>query len=210
MKSPTNFKLALASASPRRLGLLQQAGLEPHHIVPTNIDETPRRGEAPRKLAMRLSENKAAAALGKLKEQNKQADSFIVAADTVVAVGRRILPKPDLIDDAQYCLRLLSGRVHRVYSAVTIVTPKQAFRSRLVESRIRFKRLSADDIDQYIASGEWKEKAGGYAIQGIAGSFVVRLIGSYSSVVGLPLYETASLLGGEGYPLRSGWLSAAA
>jgi septum formation protein len=134
--------------------------------------------------------------------------AYIVAADTVVAVGRRILPKAELIDEAAQCLRLLSGRNHRVHTAVCLVTPKEAFRQRLVETRVRFKRLSEQDIEAYLASGEWRGKAGGYAIQGLAGAFVVKIVGSYTNVVGLPLYETVNLLQGEGFPIHFGWLNA--
>jgi nucleoside triphosphate pyrophosphatase len=134
--------------------------------------------------------------------------SFILAADTVVAVGRTILPKANLVDEASQCLRRLSGRAHRVYTAICLVTPKETFRQRLVETRVRFKRLSEDDIQAYIGSGEWRGKAGGYAVQGIAGAFVVKMVGSYSNVVGLPLYESTVLLGGEGFPIRFGWLNA--
>jgi septum formation protein len=134
--------------------------------------------------------------------------AYILAADTVVAVGRRILPKAELLDEAAQCLRLLSGRNHRVYTAICVVTPKESFRQRLVETRVRFKRLSEEDIEAYLASGEWRGKAGGYAAQGIAGTFMVKIVGSYSNVVGLPLYETMSLLDGEGYPIRFGWLNA--
>ena len=116
--------------------------------------------------------------------------AYILAADTVVAVGRRILPKAELLDEAAQCLRLLSGRNHRVYTSICLVTPKEAFRQRLVETRVRFKRLSDEDIEAYLASGEWRGKAGGYAAQGIAGTFIVKIVGSYSNVVGLPLYET--------------------
>jgi septum formation protein len=134
--------------------------------------------------------------------------AFILAADTVVAVGRRILPKAELLDEAAQCLRLLSGRNHRVYTAICLVTPKEAFRQRLVETRVRFKRLTEEDIEAYLASGEWRGKAGGYAAQGIAGTFMVKIVGSYTNVVGLPLYEVMTLLGGEGYPVRFGWLNA--
>ena len=133
--------------------------------------------------------------------------AFILAADTVVAVGRRILPKAELLDEAAQCLRLLSGRNHRVHTAVCLVTPNEAFRQRLVETRVRFKRLSEEDIEAYLASGEWRGKAGGYAAQGIAGTFIVKIVGSYSNVVGLPLYEAVTLLAGEGYPIRFGWLN---
>ena len=132
-------------------------------------------------------------------------DSYIVAADTVVAVGRRVLPKAELADEATDCLRLLSGRQHRVYTAVCVLSPKGSRRERVVETRVRFKRLSGRDIERYIASDEWRGKAGGYAIQGLAGTFVVKLVGSHSAVVGLPLYETISLLEGEGFPVRQGW-----
>ena len=128
----------------------------------------------------------------------------------MVAVGRRILPKADLLDEAAQCLRLLSGRNHRVHTGICLVTPKEGFRQRLVETRVRFKRLSEQDIEAYLASGEWRGKAGGYAVQGIAGSFVVKMVGSYSNVVGLPLYESCTLLGGEGFPIRFGWLNATA
>src|SRR5919198_1291364 len=142
-------KLVLASGSPRRVQLINQVGIEPDSLRPTDIDEAPQ------------------------------------------------------------CLRLLSGRNHRVHTAVCLVTPKEAFRQRLVETKVRFKRLSEEDIEAYLASGEWRGKAGGYAAQGLAGSFIVKIVGSYSNVVGLPLYETTVLLSGEGYPVRFGWLSAA-
>ena len=133
------------------------------------------------------------------------AGAFLLAADTVVSVGRRILPKCELEEEAEECLLLLSGRAHRVYTGVSLITPKGAERRRLVETRVRFKRLSAAEIAAYLASGEWRGKAGGYAIQGLAGVFPVKLMGSYTSVVGLPLYEVAQLLVGEGYPLHGAW-----
>jgi septum formation protein len=201
-------KFVLASGSPRRLSLINQAGIEPDALKPADIDEAPRRGEIPRAHAKRLAREKAAAALDNVKLDDELRGAYILAADTVVAVGRRILPKAELLDEAAQCLRLLSGRNHRVYTAICLVTPKEAFRQRLVETRVRFKRLSAEDIESYLASGEWRGKAGGYAAQGIAGTFLVKLVGSYSNVVGLPLYETMSLLGGEGYPIRFGWLNA--
>jgi septum formation protein len=202
-------KLVLASGSPRRLQILNQAGLEPDTLMPVEIDESPERGELPRTLAVRLARDKALAALPRVRVQEEFKSAYLVAADTVVAVGRRILPKPDLLEDAAACLRLLSGRAHRVYGGVCLITPREAVRTRLVETRVRFKRLSNEDIDSYLASGEWRGKAGGYAIQGIAGSFVVKLVGSYTNVVGLPLYETVALLAGESFPVHYGWLSRA-
>lgn len=202
------LKLVLASGSPRRLALLNQAGIEPDALRPADVDETPKRGELPRACANRLARAKAEAALAALKLDDSLRGAFILAADTVVAVGRRILPKAELADEAAQCLRLLSGRNHRVYTAICLVTPNEAFRQRLVETRVRFKRLTDDDLRGYLASDEWRGKAGGYAIQGIAGTFAVKFVGSYTNVVGLPLYETISLLDGEHYPIRFGWLNA--
>ncbi len=201
-------KLVLASGSPRRVTLINQAGIEPDALRPTDLDETPRRGELPRACANRLARAKAEAALELVRVDEELRGAYILAADTVVAVGRRILPKAELLDEAAQCLRLLSGRNHRVHTAVSLVTPAEAFRQRLVETRVRFKRLSDEDVEAYLASGEWRGKAGGYAAQGIAGSFIVKIVGSYSNVVGLPLYETVTLLAGEGYPIRFGWLNA--
>ncbi len=201
-------KLVLASGSPRRLALLNQAGIEPDALQPADVDETPSKGELPRACANRLARAKAEAALASIKLNDNLRGAYILAADTVVAVGRRILPKAELVDEASQCLRLLSGRNHRVYTAVCLVTPNEAFRQRLVETRVRFKRLTEDDIRAYLDAGEWRGKAGGYAVQGIAGSFVVKMVGSYSNVVGLPLYESIALLGGEKFPVRAGWLNA--
>jgi septum formation protein len=200
-------KLVLASASPRRLALLEQVGLRPDALLPTTIDEDPARFERPRALAERLAVDKAQTARRIGLQEEALKDAFFLAADTVVAVGRRILPKTENIEDATECLELLSGRAHRVYTAVCIVTPTGKQRSRIVETRVRFKHLSRPELDSYLASHEWRGKAGGYAIQGIAGSFVVRIVGSYSAVVGLPLYETVSLLSGEGVPVHLGWLN---
>ncbi len=201
-------KLVLASGSPRRVTLINQAGIEPDALRPADIDETPKRGELPRACANRLARAKAEAALKLVNLDDELRGAYILSADTVVAVGRRILPKAELLDEAAQCLRLLSGRNHRVHTAVCLVTPTGAFRQRLVETKVRFKRLNDEDIEAYLASGEWRGKAGGYAAQGIAGSFIVKLVGSYSNVVGLPLYETTALLQGEGYPVRLGWLNA--
>lgn len=200
-------RLVLASGSPRRIELLQQAGIEPDRVYPADIDETPQRLEHPRSLAKRLAHQKAAAALKGLKAETDYAPAYVLAADTVVAVGRRILPKAEILDEAESCLALLSGRAHRVYSGVCLITPAGKERLLLVETRVRFKRLTKQEISAYLASGEWRGKAGGYAVQGLAGSFVVNLIGSYSNVVGLPLYETVSLLTNDGYPVHYEWLS---
>lgn len=203
-------RLVLASASPRRLALLEQAGIRPDRLLPTDLDETPAKNERPRDLARRLAREKAEAALAMTRRLDGLESAYIVAADTVVALGRRILPKPEVVEEAAECLRLLSGRAHRVYTGVALVTPKGALRERLVETRIRFKRLSQADIEHYLASGEWRGKAGGYAAQGLAGGFIVKLVGSYASVVGLPIYETLALLEGEGYPVHLGWRQATA
>ena len=197
--------LVLASGSPRRLALLQQIGLEPSALLPADVDETPRKAEMPRILAARLAAEKAVAAQALTTRRADLAGCFTLAADTVVCVGRRVLPKCEVMDEAADCLRLLSGRSHRVYTGVTLLTPRGSRRHRLVETRVRFKRLSSDEIDVYLACGEWRGKAGGYAIQGLAGAFVVKLVGSYSSVVGLPLHETLSLLVGEGFPAYLSW-----
>lgn len=202
-------KLVLASGSPRRLQLLQQAGVEPDFLSPADVDETPLKSEAPRSLAKRLAKLKAEVAMENVERSEEMKGSIILAADTVVAVGSRVLPKAEMLDEASWCLRLLSGRSHRVYTGITLVTPKGAMRHRLVETRVRFKRLSRQEMEAYLASGEWRGKAGGYAIQGLAGSFVVKLAGSYTNVVGLPLYETISLLTGEGYPVHYDWVNQA-
>jgi septum formation protein len=202
-------KLVLASGSPRRLALLQQAGIEPDALLPADVDETPLKAESPRELVKRLARAKAEVARKTARNRDDLRDAFVVSADTVVAVGRRILPKAEVVEEAAACLRLLSGRTHRIYTAVCVITPKDSLRERLIETRLRFKRLSRLEIESYLASGEWRGKAGGYAIQGLAGTFVVKLIGSYTNVVGLPLYETISLLEGEGYPVRLTWLNAA-
>src|SRR5215211_4429275 len=172
-------KLVLASGSPRRVTLINQAGIEPDALRPTNLDETPKRGELPRACANRLARAKAEAALELVRADEELRGAYVLAADTVVAVGRRILPKAELLDEAAQCLRLLSGRNHRVYTGLCLITPREGFRQRLVETRVRFKRLADEDIEAYLASGEWRGKAGGYAAQGIAGSFIVKVVGSY-------------------------------
>lgn len=180
-------RLILASASPRRLALLAQIGVTPDDVIATDIDETPLKKETPRNLALRLARAKAEAVNAK--------DARVLAADTVVAVGRRVLPKAETEAEARTCLALLSGRGHRVYTGVAL-RGVNSVRQRLVETRVTFKVLSSTEVDAYIASGEWKGKAGGYAAQGLAGRFITNIIGSYSNIVGLPLYETANLLGG--------------
>lgn len=202
-------KLILASASPRRLALLQQIGIDPDYLRPTTIDETPEKGELPRTLARRLSRTKCEVAMLAIRREAELDGGLVIAADTVVAVGRRILPKAETLEEASACLRLLSGRSHRVYSAVCVGYAGGRVRERISETRVRFKRLSREEIDTYLGSGEWRGKAGGYAIQGIAGSFVVKLSGSYTAVVGLPLNEASTMLEGAGYPVRLAWSSVA-
>jgi septum formation protein len=205
-----SHKLVLASGSPRRIELLQQAGLEPDRVLPADVDETPLKAEHPRSLAKRLSREKAEKALISLMGEADYAPGYVLAADTVVAVGRRILPKAETMEEATFCLQLLSGRSHRVYSGLCLITPNGKQRQRLVETRVRFKRLPREEIEAYIASGDWRGKEGGYAVQGLAGTFVVKLVGSYSSVVGLPLYETMALLAGEGFKTHARWAAAGA
>lgn len=188
-------RLILASASPRRLDLLAQIGIVPDGVRASDIDETPAKAELPREHARRLAREKVSAiATG-------EKGAFVLAADTVVACGRRILPKAESEADARRCLALLSGRAHRVYTAIALVAPDGRMSERVAETRVAFKRLSEVELDAYLASGEWQGKAGGYAIQGRAAAFVRLIGGSYSGVVGLPLYETASLLAGAGFPL---------
>ena len=199
------YKLILASGSPRRVDLLNQAGIEPSRLMPMDIDETPKKSEHPRSLARRLSTEKAEAAFAVLKGDLAWRHSYILSADTVVAVGRRILEKTEYTDEASSALHLLSGRGHWVYTGICLVTPGGQFRQKVVQTKVRFKRLSQREIDNYISSGQWRGKAGAYAIQGIAGSFVQKMVGSYTNVVGLPLYETLSLLTGEGFDVQAAW-----
>jgi septum formation protein len=183
-------RLILASASPRRLDLLAQIGVVPDAVEAADIDETPVAGELPRQNAARLARAKAQA----IADRNPGA--LVIGADTVVACGRRILPKAEDEKTALQCLELLSGRRHRVYGGVAVILPDGSLRSRLVETRVRFKRLTSQETAAYLQSGEWRGKAGGYAIQGRAAVFVANVNGSYSNIVGLPLYETAALLSG--------------
>ena len=186
--------LVLASASPRRLALLAQIGITPDRVVSPDIDETPQRDELPRAHAQRLARAKAAAAADPA--------AYVLAADTVVAAGRRILPKAETEQQARACLVLLSGRRHRVMTAVVLRAPGGRHGERLVQSVVGFARLTERQIAAYLATEEWRGKAGGYAIQGRAAAFIRFLSGSYSNVVGLPLFETAQLLRGAGWPLR--------
>ena len=185
--------LVLASQSPRRLELLRQIGIVPDRVDPADIDETPARGELPASHVVRLAEAKARAVAP------RHPGAFILAADTIVACGRRILPKAEDSATARACLTLLSGRRHRVFGGVAVLTPAGKMTIRRIVSQVAVKRLSEMELDSYLESGEWQGKAGGYAIQGSAAAFIPWLAGSYSNVVGLPLFETAQLLAGRGY-----------
>jgi septum formation protein len=185
--------LVLASASPRRLELLRQVGVEPDRVEPADIDESQLPKETPRLMALRLARAKAAAAAPRAE------GAYVLAADTIVAVGRRILGKPSDEAQARKWLELISGRAHRVLTAVAVHAPDGRMASRLGEARIQFKRLTRREIDAYLQSGEWRGKAGAYGVQGHAGAFVTALQGSYTAVVGLPLYETLALLEGLGF-----------
>jgi len=202
-------RLVLASGSPRRLQLLGQVGITPDALRPAAIDETPRKGEMPRTLVARLARAKAEAAREQIADDPELADSVLLAADTVVAVGSRILGKPEVVEQAVASLELLSGRAHKVMTGLCVISPDDRMRVRIVETRLRFKRLSRTELEAYIASREWRGKAGGYAIQGLAGCFVQKVIGSYTNVVGLPLTETVGMLAAEGYSLHENWDSAA-
>ncbi|MEO9969915.1 MAG: Maf family nucleotide pyrophosphatase [Hyphomonadaceae bacterium] len=184
-------RLVLASASPRRLQLLAQIGITPDEVLPSDIDETARPSEAPRTLGLRLAREKAAAC--------QATGAYVLAADTVVALGSRMLPKTETRADAKRCLELLSGRAHQVITGLAVQTPAGDIHARTVMTRVVFKRLEADEITTYLDSEEWDGKAGGYGIQGLAGAYVRKLSGSYTSVVGLPIYETRNMLIGAGY-----------
>ena len=189
------MRLILASASPRRLDLLARIGVVPDSIAPADIDETPAPAEMPAAYARRMAAEKAAAVAP------RHGGALVLAADTVVAAGRRILPKAEDEATARHCLSLLSGRRHRVFSAVMLVDAQGRALHRLSTSIVTMKRLSGAELDSYLASGEWRGKAGGYAIQGRAEAYVRALAGSHSGVVGLPLFETRALLAAAGYPL---------
>lgn len=186
-------RLILGSASPRRQELLGRLGLLPDGVIAADIDESPAHGELPRVYARRMAGEKAMAVAG--------GDCHVLAGDTVVAVGRRILPKAEDIETARSCLKLLSGRRHKVLSAIALKAPDGTMRERICETVVRFKSLSREEITHYLASGEWEGKAGGYAIQGSAEGLIAWISGSHSAVVGLPLFETRALLKSAGFPL---------
>jgi septum formation protein len=200
-------QLVLASASPRRLALLEQVGIVPNALRPTTIDETPAKAEMPRTLVNRLALAKAETARKIVRTEDELSRAYILAADTVVAVGRRVLAKPETAEEAAASLYRLSARSHRVYTSICLITPDDKMRNRLVETRVKFMRLTREDINAYLATGEWRDKAGGYAIQGFAAAFITGIKGSYTNVVGLPLRETINLLRGEHYPVYFNWLS---
>ncbi len=188
----SNVSLILASASPRRLDLLAQIGVKPDKVLPADINEDPIPGELPREHALRLATEKA------LKIASNHKGSVVIGSDTVVGVGRRILPKTETKAEALMCLDLMSGRAHRVYTGVAVIDADGSLTTRVSETRVKFKRLSKDEVSNYLDSGEWAGKAGGYGIQGKAGAFIQHLSGSYSGVVGLPLFETRNLLTSAG------------
>ena len=189
-KSP---QLILASASPRRSALLETIGITPSSIQPADLNEEALKGELPPQTALRLSQEKAKAIAAKNK------NVFVLAADTLVACGRRELPKAETEDQARFCLELLSGRRHCVYGGITLVTPEGKMVSRLVTTRVQFKKLSKTEIEEYIQSKEWDGKAGGYGIQGLASAYVKNINGSYTNIVGLSLYDTLNMLKGNGF-----------
>jgi septum formation protein len=195
MNEPKALRLILASASPRRIDLLARIGVTPDEVQPADIDESVPAGELPRVHALRLAREKAAAVAERFP------DDLVLAADTVVAVGRRILPKVEDEATLRACMKLLSGRRHRVLTGVALAGPGGAMRERLVETMIAMKRLSAEEIDYYASHGEWRGKAGGYALQGYGEVYVRHIAGSYSNVVGLPIAETRHLLKSAGYPI---------
>ena len=188
-----NKTLILASASPRRLDLLQQIGITPDQIIPADIDETHKRGELPRDYALRMALEKAQAVLP------QAAGAYVLSADTVVACGRRVLPKTEDEVSARECLALLSGRRHRVINGLALGLPDGTLKTRVTETVVQFRGLHQSEIDGYIASGEWQGKAGGYAIQGRAAVFVKFISGSYSTVVGLSLYDTMQMFNSSGF-----------
>lgn len=202
-----NLKLVLASASIRRLELLRQIGVEPDYIYVTNVDETPKYREHPRFLAKRLARNKAYEAYLHVSRLEEYSNSLFLAADTVVSVGRLLLPKPTNVTEAMECIKLLSGRTHKVYTALAMINQKGKCFFKVSENRVRFARLKPHEMEAYVKSYEWQDKAGGYAIQGLASSFIVRIVGTQSGVMGLPLHSTVELLESHGYKLMGNWQS---
>ncbi len=204
MPSPTEdhqTQLVLASASKRRCDLLGQIHIVPNHIIPAEIDETPKKNELPANYALRMAREKVALVSGKL--DGKSNFTFVLAGDTVVAAGRRILPKAETEQQARVCLAALSGRRHRVFGGIALQCPDGIVRSRVVQSYVCFSRLSTLDIDYYIGTKDWQGKAGGYAIQGPAACFIRAIGGSYSNIVGLSLYDVSVMLGLAGFKLKT-------
>ena len=195
-KIMNNNKLILASASPRRLELLMQVGVVPDEVIHPNISEEKSIRESPSNYALRVAKEKVYSV------SSHKSGFFIIGADTVVSCGRDVLPKAENIDQARNCLQRLSGRRHRVLTGVAVISPKSVLATAVVETRVRFKRLTDEEVQSYLIGGEWKGKAGGYAIQGFADSFVVWINGSYSNIVGLPLNQTKGLLNGLGWKMH--------
>lgn len=193
----SNKALILASASPRRLDLLTQINITPDYVLPADIDETEHKGELPRGAALRLAVEKAKAT--QAKHPKETANAYILGADTLVACGRRILPKSEDEKTAKDCLELLSGRRHHVYGGLAVITPDNKVIKRLIDTTVQFKKLTPHDIETYLKTGQWQGVAGGYAIQGYASAFIKSIQGSYSNVVGLSLYDTMKILEGNGF-----------
>ena len=200
--------LLLASTSRYRALLLERLGL-PFGVQAPDVDEAYLPRESPAARALRLARAKAETARDQIANDTDIADAFVLAADTIVAVGRRVLGKPEHIEEAVASLQLLSGRSHRVLTGLCLITPDDRVRTKIVDTRVRFKHLSTSEIEAYVSSREWRGKAGGYAIQGLAGCFVQKITGSYTNVVGLPLTEVVAMLNGESYPIHFNWLKAA-
>ena len=198
-KQATHSPFILASASKGRAELIEMMGLTPSRIIPADIDETEKPGELPRPLALRLAEGKANAVQNML--GTDQNDNFILAADTVVACGRRLLPKAETEDQARYCMKMISGRRHKIYGGISIIAPDGKQISRVIVTTVSFKRLTQDEIDWFIETGDWEGKAGGYAVQGKASVFVKFIQGSHSNIVGLSCYDTIAMLTGLGFKL---------
>jgi septum formation protein len=189
--------------------LLDQAGIKPDALRPASLDESPRKGEMPRALVTRLARSKAEAARDQIANDRDIADAYVLAADTIVTNNLKIFGKPQQVEEAVEYLSRLSGRSHRVLTAVCLITPQDKVRTKIVDTKVRFKYLTKAEIEAYVATREWRDKAGGYAIQGLAGSFVQKIKGSYTNVVGLPLTEVVAMLVSEGFPIHFNWIRAA-